>query len=399
MTILYTSASGRQVTHSSSSSLDTFRLCRRKFKLSKKDGWRPKARKASTEIGKCLESALQFYYDNGQKPGDFVDEWKRLWLKFKDIEMVYTDQEGGWSDVYKIGTEWGQLGEVKLKTLPIRNPKWQLQFLKKLWPGDPTFGDLEFMAYIDILSTLEDGTRIITDVKTAKSDLPVTPGMMSLDGQLRKYAWVTGVREISFLNFVKCRPDDFKKGTHITLLEDISSDLKAGQPLVVAKFQAPKPAVEAAEGIKASVEVPWGLWAGTEESVQLMDEELDKISGKGSKENSALLFARLVMNGTIIKLDRHQLTKTRLQFVRGSIPEEDLAGIGDAIGTDMLAIYQAEQKGCFPLDGGVRFPNAICGWCEFNPSALKTTLYEMKLWFRLKRPEPERDWLDELVED
>ena len=144
MTILYKSASGREITHSSESSLGTFKLCRRKFKLSRIDGWKQKSHKASLEIGKCLESSLQFYYANGQKSGDFVDEWKRLWLKFKDLVLDYTDQEGNWEDVYKIGSEWAQLGEVVLPTLPIRNPKWQLQFKKKLWPGSE-YDDLEYM--------------------------------------------------------------------------------------------------------------------------------------------------------------------------------------------------------------------------------------------------------------
>ena len=59
--MLYKSASGREVNHGSSSSLDQFRFCRRKFKLSRIDGWKQKDRKASLEIGKCVESALQFF--------------------------------------------------------------------------------------------------------------------------------------------------------------------------------------------------------------------------------------------------------------------------------------------------------------------------------------------------
>jgi len=81
---LYVSASGREVTHASSSSLDTYRLCRRKFKLSRIDGWRQKEKKASREFGKCIESAVQYYHDNGLKSGEAVTEFQRLWAKFID---------------------------------------------------------------------------------------------------------------------------------------------------------------------------------------------------------------------------------------------------------------------------------------------------------------------------
>jgi hypothetical protein len=362
--------------------------------LSRIDGWKQKDRKASLEFGKCIESAIQFYHSNGLKPGDAPDEFRRLWAKWMGQTLVYTDQEGNWTDLNTMGVEMTRLYEILLPTLPIKNPKWQLQFLKKLWPGTE-YDDLEFMAYIDLLSTLEDGTRLIVDIKTAKSMLSVTPGMMSLDGQLRKYAWVSGIRDVAFLNFVKARPDDFKKGTSVTLLEE-AGVWSPGQQLVVAKFQSPKEAVVASEGIKASPAVEWGLWAGTEEAVRIMDEALDKISGKGSKESSALLFANLVINGTILKLSRDQITKTRVQFVRGIIPEEDLAEVGQALGVDMFALKAAQDSGCYPQDGGVRFPNAICSWCEMLPICNRNDQRRDETLVKIGPAVKEDDWLLEL---
>jgi len=72
----------------------------------------------------------------------------------------------------------GRLFEVIRESLPIHNPKWQLQFKKELWPGDPTYGGLSYLAYIDILSTAPDGSRTVIDVKTAKARLPVASGMI-----------------------------------------------------------------------------------------------------------------------------------------------------------------------------------------------------------------------------
>lgn len=387
--MLYKSASGREVSHGSSSSLDTFRLCRRKFKLSRIDGWKQKARKASLEIGKCLEAALQYYHDNGLKPGDFEEEWSRLWLKFAEIELVYTDQEKDWNNVYILGKEWAKLYSLLLPTFPIRNAKWQLQYLKELWPGDPTYGGLEFMGYIDLLSTLEDGTRVVVDVKTAKSLLPVSSGMMALDGQLRKYAWLSGVREVGFLNFVKCDPNSFRKGVEVTILEDFGR-WKAGSWLVVVSV------VKTKEGDKTSY-----FNVGSKETVRIMDEELGQISGKGSKEREEQVFQKYAASGLISTVSREHITKAKIQFVRGTIPEEDLPEIGQQIGQDMLSIKSAYDNNAFFKDGGVRFPNAICSWCEMLPICNKNDARRDETLIQIKPAEAQKevDWLTELEQE
>lgn len=388
MTILYRSASGREVTHSSESSLSTFKLCRRKFKLSRIDGWKQREHKGALEFGKCIESAIQYYHDNGLKFGGASDEFRRLWLKWAEQPLKYTEQEGNWKDLYTMGSEMTRLYEILLPSLPIRNPKWQLQFLKKLWPGTE-YEDLEFMAYIDLLSILEDGSRIIVDIKTAKALLPVTSGMMALDNQLRKYAWVSGIRDVAFLNFVKTRPDDFKKGTNVTLLEDYW-EWKSGQTLVVVQYQKP--------GVSDPAGLEQGL-LGTEETVRLMDAELDKIEGNGSKEAKANVLLSYMSNGRIAFVPREAITKTRVQFVRGTIPEEDLAGIGDAIGIDMMAMKHAADKGVYPLDGGVRFPNAICSWCEMLPICNRDDRRRDETLVQIGPAVQEDDWLRELESD
>ena len=394
---LYKSASGREVNHASSSSIDTFRLCRRKFKLSRIDGWRQKDKKASLEFGKCVEAGVQFYHDNGLKSGDGVAEFQRLWAKFIDQPLVYTDQEGDWKSLNTMGKEFLRLYEIRLPDLPIKNPKWQLQFLKSLWPGTD-LADLQFMAYVDLLSTLDDGSRLIIDIKTAKSMLDITPGMMALDGQLRKYAWVSGIRDVGFLNFVKAEPEGFKKGSRVTLLEDCAS-WKAGDQLTVVKFQAPKEAVAATETIKAAPAAPWLMLVATDETVQKMDEELDKISGKGATEKKEAVVSAYLSGGLLGSVVRESITKTRLQFVRGIIPEEELAGIGQQIGMDIISMKSASDSGTYPLDGGVRFPNAICGWCEMRGICLKDNKLRDEILVQIGPKEEEKDWLSELEGD
>jgi hypothetical protein len=383
---LYQSASGREVNHASSSSLDTFRLCRRKFKLSKIDGWREKAKKASLEFGKCVEAAIQYYHTNGLKPGDATEEFKRLWLKWAEIpDLVFTDQEGCWKDLYTMGSEMTRLYEIRLPDLPIKNPKWQLEFRKSLWPGSD-MQELEFLGYIDLLSTLDDGTRIIVDIKTAKSALDVTPNMLSMDGQLRKYAWVSGIPNVGFLNFVKARPDDFKKGYTVTLLNDFGDGKSGEQKIVVG-------VVEAKEDEKSVF-----LNIADPETVRLMDEELDAISGKGSKERKEAVYQTYASRGLVSTVPREYVTKTKLQYIQTVIPTEEMLEIGQAVGTDVYAIKESGRTGSWPQDGGCRFPNAICGWCSFRGICLKNNALRDEILVQLKPTAKESDWLDELEE-
>jgi hypothetical protein len=346
--------------------------------LSRVEGWKPKARKASVEIGKCLESALQFYYENGLKASDFEDEWRRLWLKFSEIEMVYTDQEKNWQTIFTLGTEWSRLFPILQPNLPIQHPRFQLQFKKQLWPGDPTYGDLEFMGYVDILSTLDNGTRLVVDVKTAKTALSVAPGMMALDGQLRKYAWVSGIREVGFLNFIKCDPTSFKKGDSVTLLAPIL-EWSPGTELTIAKYD---------KDLNAYYLAP-------EETVRKMEEEIEQIKGKGSTEGKAALFNSYVTEGKVAMCERESFTKVKIQFVRGIIPEQDMKEIGDGIGADMLTLKTSADRGLFPKDGGVRFPNAICSWCEMLPICNRNDAVRDVTLVQIKKSESD-DWLKEL---
>jgi hypothetical protein len=248
------------------------------------------------------------------------------------------------------------------------------------------------MGYTDMLSTLEDGTRLIIDVKTAAKALPVTSDLMALDGQLRKYAWVSGINQVSFLNFVKCDPSSFRKGVDVTLLED-TRDWKAGQSLVI--FKAEEKPVEDSESTQLL------LTLGTAETVRIMDEELDLIKGKGSTEAKAAVVSAYLADGRLCVIERSGATKVKIQFVRGSIPEEDLPEIGQQIGTDMLALQSASDNDSFFRDGGVRFPNAICSWCEFLPICNRNdqrrdeTLVQIKPSTALE----EKDWLTELEDE
>ena len=382
---LYVSASGREVNHASSSALDLFRGCRRKFWLEKIQGWREKDKRGSLEFGKAIEAAIQFFYENGCKPGDAVDHFKMVWLKFADQPLKYTAQENSWADLYTMGSELCKLFEVIHSTLPIKHPKFQLEYRKKVFPGSQ-YDDLEFLGYVDILSTLDDGNRIVVDCKTAKSALDLTPNMLSMDGQLRKYAWLTGCPKVAFLNFIKAgNPDSFKKGTTVTLLED-RGEWRAGQSLVVVNYRE-----------EGTADVVAGATVGTAEVVHKMDEELEGIKGKGSTEAKAVLTAAYFSDGRIDVVPREAITKTRIQFVQAYIGHEDVTETGQGIGMDMLSLKQASDMGVFVKDGGVRFPNNSCTFCKFSPICLKNKTATEETLVQIKADSD--DWLKDLEEE
>lgn len=383
MSYLYKSASGNQVQHASHSALSSFRFCRRKFRLNRVDGWRQKDRKASLEIGKCFESAIQFFHENGCKPGDCVDEWKRLWIKFSNIELVYTDQEQDFQQMYTIGAEWAKLYEVRLPNLPIRNPKFQLAYRKKVFPGT-TLDDLEFLAYVDMLSTLEDGRRVVIDIKTAKSGLDLTPNMVAMDPQLREYAWMSGIQDVAFLWFVKAKPESFKHGDTVALLEN-SSNWKAGDELVVFKYQ------ESDTGEKSVI-------LGSYADVETLDKALDEIKGKGSTDAKNEVVSDYLFHGTLQVVPRAAVTKTKLQWVQGKIPLDVLPEVGQRIGHDMIQLKTASEDNFFPQDGGVRFPNQSCTWCEQRGHCLGDRKMVEQMLVQIKTPD-EPDWLAELEEE
>lgn len=382
MSFLYRSASGREVTHASYSAIADFDYCPQLFKLSRIDGYKEKEERGAFGFGKCVEDALQYFHANGMKPGDSVDEFKRLWIKFKDIPMTYSAQEGCFEDLYKMGSQMCQLYEVRLPTLPIRNPKFQLNYKKALWPGTE-LADLEFTSFIDMLVTAEDGSRIIVDIKTAKTGLDLESNMLSLDPQLKDYAWASGIRDVAFLWLVKAaNPDSFKKGTNVTLLED-STNWKAGQELLVFKYE------ENETGGRQVI-------LGTDLVITQLEEALDQIKGKGSADAKNEVIGDYLHGGWLEGVPCDKVTKTKLQWVSAKIPPKELPETGQHIGGKMLQIKSAYENNFFPKTGGVRFPNQKCTFCRMRGLCLnKPDLVEHML-VRTTPKEEETDWLDDL---
>ncbi len=382
MSFLYKNSSGREVKTSSYSAGSAYRRCPRWFKINRIDGYKEKKRSAAYEMGKVIESAIQFYHENGLKPGDCVDEAKRLWLKLKDIELVYTDQEQDWQNAYGILSDQAKLYEVFLPTLPIKNPRFQLEYTKELWPGSDLSG-LGDRAYVDMLSVLDDTTRIIIDIKDQRNPLSLTENLISLDPQLRRYAWLSGIRDVAFLWFVKAKPF-FKKGDSVTCLEDLNQ-FKAGSAAVVYK----------AETLEENSQVM--LFLTTEDVVQKMDEELDQIKGKGSTEKKKEVFDRYLASGAFYVAPKEAVTRCRLQFVRGTIPEEVMPEIGEFIGHEVVSIQDSYKKNFWPQIPELRGLGSKCGMCAGLGICLGDDKLVEERLVQINPAKPEEDdWLKEL---
>jgi hypothetical protein len=205
--------------------------------------------------------------------------------------------------------------------------------------------------------------------------------MLSLDPQLRRYAWVTGINEVGFLWLVKAKTDSFKKGDTVTLLID-TLDWKAGQSLAVAKYDA---------------EAHSQFLLGTPEVVRKMDDELKAVSGKGATVLKDQIVARYITEGPLCAVTRDCVTKTRIQWVTATIPEEELSEVGDAIGHEMVSIMDTNEKNRWIKDGGVRFPDNKCTWCPYRGLCLKDDRLRDELLVKIgPAVVPEKDWLDDL---
>jgi hypothetical protein len=375
MSFLYKSASGYEARHSSYSAGSDYKRCRRLFKYKRLDGYKEKKRSAAFEMGKVLESAIQFYHENGLKPGDCVDQIKHLWTKFKDVTLEYTDQEGDWSDAYGMLAAQARLYELALPTLPIQHPKFQLEYRKELWPGHPELGGLGDKAYVDMLSTLDDTTRIIIDIKNQRAPLAATENLVSLDPQLRRYAWLSGVRDVAFLWFTKARPS-FKKG-------DEAVHLDMGRTLTVLKSDT------------SDLGIPV-VYVGSSKTVKELGDSLDAIKGKGSTEKKDELIQQAVGSGALLVAAPEELTKCKIQFVRGIIPEDVLLEVGKTIGHEILSIRQSYAEDFWPQDTDIRGIGGKCsscpmlGLCLKNPALVEERLVQIK--------KQEDDWISDLEE-
>lgn len=389
MAHLYTNNQNRTVTTHSYSAGADFKTCRFKYKMRRVKGFKERGQKASLEFGKCLEEAVQFHYESNLRPGAAVDEFKRRWLKWEKIELAFTEKEGSWADLYKMGSEMLRLFEAVSPTLPIHKPVFQACYKQEVFPGSDLAG-IDLVAYIDIISTLPDGKRLLIDVKTAANAYNLSPEFVALDPQLSTYAWQSGIREVAFLVFVKARPESFDSGDYVSLLQDAGDTWKAGASGRVFPLPAPKRAKDEPEPEPVPQELRM-INIVSSFDYDLFKTEAEGLRGKALDEKKLAFFAE---KGVIAL--RQGVTKQKIQFIQGSISDDSVREAAQRVGREVAEIERCGREDDFPREPSVRFPDTKCTWCTYRGFCIGKPELVEKLLVQIAVPAEERDWMDDL---
>jgi hypothetical protein len=355
---LYINSKGTAWRKHSYSAGNTFDQCPLKYKLQKIHGWKEKNNKARFEFGKAFESAIQFYHENRGDRDAAIKHFNAQWQPYADNkELQYTKVEKDWATCARIATDWLKLYAIRQPSLPIPlggQTVFQREYAKEVFPNDPNYGGIEDAGKLDIVAFVEPEhpllpklnwlpeygafRPIIVDIKTAGADFPEQYGIAAHDTQLRRYSWLSGIRDVALLWFVK-KGLTIQKGYSVTLLED-AGHLKAGTEAVVA-------------GVEDE-----GIWLLAND---FLVEEMERVQGKKNgkteqtKEAKARRDAWLHENGTFTSEDA--ITKQRLQFNAGFVTVESAEDAGKIAQKQIVNIVTAWHTQNYPNTFGVRYPH------------------------------------------
>jgi hypothetical protein len=167
--------------------------CPRSYRYRYLDGWKEKDIRAAMVFGRSFEQALAALFSQE----DPTAALHREWGVYRDAALEYGKGES-WDKLLHQGIHllhlFAQDDRVRMPN-PKRN--LQVKMARSLPNGS------EFVSYIDAIGEL-DGERRILDWKTTTSRYPVEPeGLLSLDPQLICYSWISGIRDVALVVFVR----------------------------------------------------------------------------------------------------------------------------------------------------------------------------------------------------
>ena len=175
--------------------ISQYLTCPRRYRHRYLDGWKEKDTRAAMLFGRAFELALGAYFRR-EDPGDVLF---REWSNCKDQGLQFSNHDT-WDRMLERGImlliRFCQDNRIVVPQ-PQRN--LQIKFTRKV------DGKNDFVAYIDAVGNL-DGTRCLLEWKTSSSRYPEEPeGLLSLDPQLVCYSWITGIKEVAQVVFVRKR--------------------------------------------------------------------------------------------------------------------------------------------------------------------------------------------------
>jgi hypothetical protein len=378
MAFLYISPKGIPWKKHSYTAGNTFDSCPLKYKLQKIHGWKEKANRARFEFGKAFESAIQFYHENQADLQAAIAHFRGQWAQYQDQPLEYTKVEKDWANCQRIGIDWLRLYAIRQPSLPIPiggMSIFQREVSKEVFPGDENYGEIEDTGKLDIIAynppdhpmlpkldwKPEYGAfrPLIVDIKTAGSDFPETYGIAAYDSQLRRYSWLSGIRDVALLWFVK-RGFTLQKGYSVTLLED-ADHMKAGEEAVIAMVDEE------------------GLWVVPND---FLLEEMDRIAknaktaaGKGKKESAETDAKMAWLEEYGVWTTADAVTKQRLQFNAGFVTVESAEDAGKVAQDQIIRIVNAWKNDNYPNKFGVRYPKDDKSDPYFRAFVLKDQMY------------------------
>jgi hypothetical protein len=184
---------GEAVMVCSYTQISQYLRCPRSYRYRYLDGWREKETRAAMVFGRCFEKALGAYFCEEDSAAVLFKEWEA----YRDAPFEYRKGES-WDQLFRQGVHLLETF-ARDNRIQIRSPQKNLQIkmLRTLAGGS------EFVAYLDALGEV-DGQYCLIDWKTTTSRYSVEPeGLFSLDPQLICYSWISGIREVALVVFVR----------------------------------------------------------------------------------------------------------------------------------------------------------------------------------------------------
>lgn len=359
MAFLYINSNGEPWRKHSYSAGMTFDNCPMKYYYQKVLGYKEKNNRARFEFGKAVETAIQRFHDNGGNVQDAISCFRAEWLKqVENKNLQYTAVEKDWGTLSQMGTDMVKLYAIRQPSLPIPlggNVVFQREAKREVFPGDPNYGEIEDAGRLDIIAYAppdhsllpkldwkpEYGAfrPVIVDIKTSGVDLAETYGLAAYDTQLRRYSWLSGIRDVALLWFVK-KSLKVQKGSSITLLED-AGYMKAGEEAVVGL-----------------VNKDGSVWVVKNDFlIGEMEKAQGEKAGKTDQTKAAKERAEQWLRENATLVAETAITKQRLQFNAGFVTVKSADDAGLAAQDQIIRIVNAWKRQAYPNTFGIRYPH------------------------------------------
>lgn len=374
MAILYVNSKGKGWNKHSYSAGNDYDQSPYKYYLRRVLGWKERDNKARFAFGKALEEAIQWHHEHNGEGAleDFVCRWKA----WETVPLAYTAVERDWATCLQMGKDMIRLYKVLQPSLPIPlggSAIFQREYMKEVFPNDPNYGGIKDAGKLDIVSFVpynhpmlpkvvwpmgEDTLRpLIVDIKTSAVEFPEQPGMAAYDAQLRRYSWISGIRDVSLLWFKKSGLG-FKRGYDVTFIEP-AGQYTSGESAVVAQVEGEN------------------LWVFKSE---FMLEEMDRAHGKndsGGVDQTKAGKERgqnfLHQHGTTVAMA--SVTRQKIQFNAGLVTKASADDAGRVAARQIVSIVNAWKTGEWPDTFGIRYPKDDRNDSYFRAFSLKDEDY------------------------